>query len=80
VETKDGRSLPPPPPLSDGHVFARIPLRLTHEGESVLRGHSDRIELLGVDRWIGGTHLMSENVWRWDPLGRRLVAPASHCE
>ena len=62
------------PPLGDGHGFARLSLRLTAEGEQVLRGESDRVDLLGVDRWIGGTHVTPENAWRWDPAARRLLA------
>jgi hypothetical protein len=65
----------PAPPLSDGHVFARLPLRLTHEGERVLRGESDRVDLLGVDRWIGGTHITAENLWRWGTVSGVLVPP-----
>jgi len=75
VETEERSPLPAPPPLSDGSVFSRLPLRLTAEGENVLHGTSDRIELLGVDRWIGGTHITPGNVWRWDPAARRLTAP-----
>jgi len=22
--------------------------------------------LLGIDRWLGGTHVTTENLWRWD--------------
>jgi hypothetical protein len=76
VQTEDGRPLPPPPPLSDGSVFARLPLRVTEEGESVLRSESDRVDLLGIDRWIGGTHVTPNNLWRWDPSARRLTSPA----
>jgi Domain of unknown function (DUF1835) len=36
------------------------PLRLTEAGERVLRGEADRVELLGVDRWVGGTHLVAQ--------------------
>jgi len=25
----------------------------------VLRGEANRVELLGLDRWVGGTHLTS---------------------
>jgi hypothetical protein len=75
VETQDGSPLPPPPPLSDGRVFAGIPLRLTREGDGVLRGESDRVELLGIDRWVGGTHVTLENLWRWDPDDRKLSPP-----
>jgi redox-sensitive transcriptional activator SoxR len=77
VETGDGGELPPAPPLGDGMRFARLPLRLTREGERVLRGESDRVELLGLDRWVGGTHVTADSVWRWDPVGRRLTPPAS---
>jgi len=53
----DGASLPPPPPLGDGRTFARLELRVTQAGERVLRGEANRVELLGLDRWVGGTHL-----------------------
>jgi len=49
-------------------------LRLTEEGQRTLRGESDRVELLGIDRWIGGTHLTADNVWRWDAAGAKLVS------
>src|SRR5205814_8733446 len=77
VEPQDGEPLPAPPPLGDGHAFARLSLRLTAEGEQVLRGESDRVDLLGVDRWIGGPHVTPETAWRWVPASRRLLAPAS---
>ncbi len=77
VETDDGRALPPPPPLSDSQLFARLQLRLTAAGDDALRGEADRVELLGIDRWVGGTHLTSENAWRWDPAALRLVRPPS---
>jgi hypothetical protein len=41
-------------------------LRLTDAGRSVLAGDADRVDLLGVDRWLGGTHVTPENTWRWD--------------
>jgi DNA-binding transcriptional MerR regulator len=76
VETSAGRPLPAAPPLGDAHVFARLPLRLTRSGEQVLAGQADRVALLGLDRWIGGTHLTADAVWRWDPASQRLVGPA----
>jgi redox-sensitive transcriptional activator SoxR len=75
VETEDGDPLPAPPPLSDGHLFSRLPLRLTDEGQRVLRGESDRVDLLGVDRWVGGTHVTPDNAWRWDETAHALVPP-----
>ncbi|HEY1331036.1 MAG TPA: MerR family transcriptional regulator [Actinomycetota bacterium] len=76
VETEDGAPLPPPPPLGDGQRFARLQLRLTANGERTLCGKADRVELLGIDRWIGGTHATRANAWRWDAAERTLVRPS----
>jgi hypothetical protein len=73
LETADGGSLPPPPPLSDGNAFARLPIRLTRDGERVLRGELDRVELLGIDRWLGGTHVTADDLWRWDRERHELL-------
>lgn len=78
VETDDGTPLPPPPPLSDNQLFARLPLRLTPTGERTLRGKADRVELLGIDRWLGGTRLTPASAWRWNPARRKLVPPSRH--
>jgi hypothetical protein len=75
VEADDGTPLPAPPPRGDSQRFARLQLRLTPAGESTLRGEVDRVELLGIGRWLGGTHLTPGNTWRWDPTERKLVRP-----
>ena len=69
------RSCRLPPPLGDGRLFAGSPVRLTRDGERALAGEADRVELLGVDRWVGGTHISTDAVWRWDAASQRLVAP-----
>ena len=74
LETEDGAPLPAPPPLSDGQEYAWLSLRVTESGERVLGGECDRVELLGVDRWLGGTHVTSESVWRWESAARTLRA------
>jgi DNA-binding transcriptional MerR regulator len=76
IETEDGAPLPRPPPLSDSQRFARLQLRLTATGERTLRGEADRVELLGIDRWIGGTHITPDNTWRWSTTELKLVRPA----
>jgi len=73
LETAGGEALPPPPPLSDGNVFARLPIRLTRDGSRVLHGERDRVELLGVNRWLGGTHVTTDDLWRWDRERHELV-------
>jgi hypothetical protein len=76
LETEEGAPVPRPPPLSDSRRFARLQLRLTATGEHTLRGEADRVELLGIDRWIGGTHITPDNTWRWDGGELKLVRPS----
>jgi len=57
VESVDGEPLPPAPPLGDPQRFVALPLRLTQRGEQVLAGDANRVELLGIDRWVGGSHV-----------------------
>jgi hypothetical protein len=56
--------------------FARLSLQLTANGERSLHAEADRVELLGIDRWVGGTHVTPENAWRWDPAALTLVRPS----
>lgn len=51
-------------------------LAVTAKGEEVLTGEADHAALNPVDRWLGGTHVTSGNLWRWDFAGRKLIAPA----
>ena len=76
LESEDGTPLPPPPPLGDGQLYARLRLRLTATGEQTLRGEADRVDLLGIDRWVGGTHVTPGTTWRWDAEARKLTPPA----
>jgi hypothetical protein len=76
VGTQDGAELSVPPPLGDGPSFAGQPLRLTPAGHRVLARQADRVALLGIDRWLGGTHLTPAATWRWDPATGRLTPPA----
>ena len=45
-------------------------------GQRHARGVLGLVALLGLDRWLGGTHLTSAVAWRWDPAARLLVRPA----
>jgi hypothetical protein len=75
VERASGEPLPPAPPLGDAPTFTAARLSMTDAGRSVLAGERDRVELLGIDSWLGGTHLLPGSVWRWDPRRRAVVAP-----
>jgi redox-sensitive transcriptional activator SoxR len=74
VETDGREQLPPAPPVGDGERFAPLQLRLTTWGERTLTGDADKVELVGVDRWIGGTHVTPDNLWRWDPVELKLIS------
>jgi RNA polymerase sigma factor (sigma-70 family) len=40
---------------------------LTDTGRSVLSGELDRVTTCGIDRWLGGVHLLDGGrLWRWD--------------
>jgi len=47
---------------------------LTEPGHQMLEQNADWIELNGVDRWLGGVHLIGDDAaWRWDETAGRLV-------
>ncbi len=61
------------PRVNDGGLgFWERRAVLTEKGQEVLRGDRDRVELNGIDRWLGGTHLGGEGTWRWDRSDREL--------
>jgi hypothetical protein len=76
VARPDGGPLPAPPPLGDGRTFASTRVALTDTGRAVLAGEADRVELLGIDRWLGGTHLHGSDAPRWDAAAGRVADPA----
>jgi hypothetical protein len=48
---------------------------MTDIGRRVLAGKADYITLNGIDRWIGGVHLLGHRVgWRWDERIRQIVS------
>jgi DNA-binding transcriptional MerR regulator len=76
VETAAGSPLLPAPGAApEGSPFGGDELVLTEAGRRVLHADADRIALLGIDRWVGGTHLLPGAVWRWDTRTRSLLPP-----
>lgn len=56
---------------------ARERHELTAAGRDALAGTLDHVEVNGVDRWIGGVHLIGRRApWRWSPEEGRLVHAA----
>jgi hypothetical protein len=43
-------------------------------GRRVIAGDADWLDERAIDRWIGGVHLVSESVTRWDDDGGAFVA------
>jgi hypothetical protein len=67
----------PAPLLSAGAgtVDRHTEVALTDVGRSVLDGAADHVALNGIDRWIGGVHLVGREVpWRWDDGVEAVVA------
>ena len=58
-------------PTSSMH---RATFAITEAGNEVLNGERDFIEMNGLDRWLGGVHLHTENLWRWDEVNEKLIA------
>jgi len=51
---------------------------LTDAGRAVLAGTRDRVETLGIDRWLGGVHLKGRRVpYRWNASTQGLLVAAS---
>ena len=49
-------------------------IALTDTGRSILGGHADRVAQCGIDRWLGGVHLVnSQPNWRWDSVRQNIT-------
>jgi hypothetical protein len=59
-----------PSPSKPSRAYGR-PLALTPFGRRLLTGNGDLIRAVGINRWIGGVHLMGDR-WRYDPETARV--------
>ena len=50
-------------------------LSLTELGKAILATTEDFSRHNPISRWWGGTELTNDNLWRWDPMNRSLIAP-----
>lgn len=70
---EDGGKIKPPRQPADSSGFWEKAAVVTETGRAVLEGRQDRIELNGLERWLGGVHLTGEAPsWRWDEAAQRL--------
>jgi hypothetical protein len=63
------------PPETEHERYRGARLELTIAGEQVANGEEDHVALSGLDRWWGGTHLTGHDVWLYDRVAGKLVAP-----
>jgi hypothetical protein len=54
-------------------TYLASPVRITHNGLLVREGRLDRAINKPLDRRLGGTHVMNENFWRWEPATPSLL-------
>ena len=63
----DGHPLATSPGYPPSTAFLTQKIALTDLGRDVLTGNADHIAINGLDRWIGGAHLLGREIsWRWD--------------
>lgn len=56
-------------------AFPKGEIELTDDGRRVATGELDWVAVAGIDRWLGGVHLVGDQAeWRWDPDRGKLVA------
>lgn len=58
---------------ADAPVDRHTRVALTGAGARVLAGEADHAAMNGVDRWIGGVHLLGAPAWRWDEGKEAIV-------
>ena len=59
------------------HVDLRpLTVTMTDAGYDVIDGREDGVATNGIDRWLGGVHLIGEDrsLWRWDAWQETLVS------
>jgi len=57
----------------NGGNALNVAVKRTDTAAKVISGAVDAIELREIDRWVGGTHLTPQNVWRWDAASGRVT-------
>jgi len=63
-----------PPEVPPAASFGAQRFRLTPSGREVLAEKLDAVQLNGIDRWLGGTHLeKGAKLWRWDRTAGKLI-------
>jgi hypothetical protein len=71
------RSTPPLISITTDSLEERMlkgTVAITEHGRALLEGKSDRVATFGLDRWLGGVHLVAGGVeWRWIDTDQRVI-------
>jgi hypothetical protein len=63
------------PEQTSAEELLRGSVTITEPGRQVLRGERDKVKWMGLDRWLGGVHLLGDgNEWRWDDTRQRITS------
>jgi hypothetical protein len=54
-------------------TFLQASIQITQFGEDVLSGVKDFIQTNGIDQWLGGVHLSTDQVWRWNAEAQAIL-------
>ncbi len=74
----DGRALAMSREHADARAFWDRHVSLTEVGRAVLEERADRVEVQGIDRWLGGVHLHGPIArWRWHEAAQGMREHAS---
>ena len=61
-------------PADSRHNGLGATVRVTAAGRGVLAGERDRVKTSGIDRWLGGVHLVGrDQTWRWHDGRQQIV-------
>lgn len=78
VQRDDGVALEAVRVFEDDRDFWAQRAVITNLGKAVLSGDRDWVQIAGIDRWLGGVHLVGRAVpWRWDAAAGTLVFDAN---
>lgn len=55
--------------------YLQEPIALSPFGREVLAGRVDHAKTNRIDRWLGGTHITNDALWRWDNHTHRVISP-----
>ena len=48
-------------------------LTITKIGSEVLAGEKNWLNMIAIERWIGGVHLTESNIWCWNSYTNKMI-------